>query len=127
KGQKLTLPVALSGSAADGDAAKLKMRMPNGDTDPIEDLFRITVDQSRTLFILLDPTSGSGDLDLYLFDDGVSKKRSSLDDPHLLRFSAGLTGHEVKAFRVPPGTYIVGVSAFAGNLNYKLTILTSAP
>jgi len=127
KGQKLTLPVALSGSAADGDAAKLKMRMPNGDTDPIEDLFRITVDQSRTLFILLDPTSGSGDLDLYLFDDGVSKKRSSLDDPHLLSFSAGPTAHEVIAFRVPPGTYIVGVSAFAGNLNYKLTILTSAP
>ncbi|HEU4388633.1 MAG TPA: hypothetical protein VFV34_12605 [Blastocatellia bacterium] len=123
--QQLILPAELNGSAAPGDLAKLKMNLPDGSVDPVEDLFRITVDSSLTVFVVLEPTSGTGDLDLYLWDDGVSKKRSSLDDPHLLTFSAGPTANEALAVRLTPGTYVIGVSAFQGSLSYKLRVINS--
>ena len=126
KGQKLTFPVVLSGSASVNDDSKLKMKLPDGTTDPIEDLYRITVsDNTRTVFIKLEPTGGSGDLDLYLFSSDVSKKKTSLDDPSLISFSAGPTANEAIVSRLPPGTYVIGVTAFDGSLTYKLTILTT--
>jgi Bacterial pre-peptidase C-terminal domain. len=125
KAQKLDIPVELTASASDTDNAMLKMSLPDGTSDPVEDLYKITVDQSRIVFIILEPTSGSGDLDMYLFNSGVSKKRSSLDDPNLLAFSAGPTANEFIGFQLDPGTYIIGVSAFSGSLNYKLRIFTA--
>jgi len=126
KGQKLTFPVVLSGSASVNDDSKLKMKLPDGTTDLIEDLYRITVsDNTRTVFIKLEPTGGSGDLDLYLFSSDVSKKKTSLDDPSLISFSAGPTANEAIVSRLPPGTYVIGVTAFDGSLTYKLTILTT--
>ena len=123
--QRLALSAEVNGSAAPGDTFKLRMTLPDGSTDPVEDLYRITVDNARTVFVVLEPTSGTGDLDLYLWDDGVSKKRSSLDDTHLLAFSAGPTANEMLAIRLNPGTYVVGISAFQGSLNYKLRIISS--
>ncbi|HWN98502.1 MAG TPA: PPC domain-containing protein, partial [Blastocatellia bacterium] len=125
--QALTTPVEVSGEASTTDAALLKMNLPGGLIDPIEDLYKITVDQSRIVFIILEPTSGSGDLDLYLFNSAVTKKeKSSLNDPNLLSFSAGATASETIAFPLNhPGTYIIGVSAFSGSLNYRLRIFAS--
>ena len=125
KAQKLDIPVELSASASATDDAMLRVTLPDGTTDPIEDLYKITVDQSRTVFIILEPTSGSGDLDLYLFTSDVSKKKTSLDDPNLISFSTGPTSDELIAVKLDPGTYIIGVSAFQGSLNYKLRIFTS--
>ena len=84
RGQRLSLPVVVQGNADATDSSKLKMSLPDGTTDKIEDLYRITVDTEQVVFILLQPTSGTGDLDLYLFNTDVSKKKSSLDDPALL-------------------------------------------
>jgi len=74
----------------------------------------------------LDATSGVGDLDLYLFASSVSKKKTSLDDPNLLGLSLSETSAEVIGVQLAPGTYIVGVSAFAGSQSYRLRIITSA-
>jgi pre-peptidase len=125
KAQKLTIPVAVSAVASSSDAALLRMSLPDGTSDGIEDLYKFTVDQSRIVLIVLEPTSGAGDLDLYLFSSDVSKKRSSLDDPNLLSFSGGPTANELVGVKLDPGTYIIGVSAFSGSLNYKLRIITS--
>ncbi|HXG92059.1 MAG TPA: PPC domain-containing protein [Blastocatellia bacterium] len=125
KAQKLEVPVLLSASASDTDLALLKISLPGGITDPIEDLYKITVNQSRIVFIILEPTSGSGDLDMYLFSSGVSKKKTSLDDPNLISFSAGPTANELIAAQLEPGTYIIGVSAFQGNIGYRLRVITS--
>src|SRR4030095_10381102 len=62
KAQKLTLPVELSAAASSSDDALLRMSLPDGTSDPIEDLYKFTVDQSRIVLIVLEPTSGSGDL-----------------------------------------------------------------
>ncbi|HSB12785.1 MAG TPA: PPC domain-containing protein [Blastocatellia bacterium] len=125
KAQRLEIPAEVSASAADTDDSLLRMSLPDGSRDPIEDLYRITVDQTRIVFIILEATSGSGDLDLYLFTSGVSKKRSSLDDPNLLTFSTGPTANEFIGFQLDPGDYFIGVSAFSGNLNYKLRMVAS--
>jgi len=125
KAQRLDIPAEVSASAADTDDSLLRMSLPDGSTDPIEDLYKITVDQTRIVFIILEPTSGSGDLDLYLFNSDVSKKRSSLDDPNLLTFSAGPTANEFIAFQLDPGEYLIGVSAFSGSLNYRLRVVTT--
>jgi hypothetical protein len=120
-----SIPADISASAADGDSSELKMSLPGGVTDKVEDLYQITVTDSRIVYVLLEPTSGSGDLDMYLFDSGVKKKKSSLNDSHLLGFSAGPTSNELIAVQLSPGTYIIGVSAFAGSVNYKMRIFTS--
>ncbi|HJZ68980.1 MAG TPA: PPC domain-containing protein, partial [Blastocatellia bacterium] len=125
KAQMLNIPVELSGSASATDDAVLRITLNDGTSDPIEDLFKFTVEQTRIVFIVLEPTSGSGDLDMYLFTSDVSKKKTSLDDPNLISFSAGPTSNELIAKQLDPGTYIIGVSAFQGSLNYKLRIFTS--
>lgn len=120
-----TIPAEISAGAAFGDSSELKMTLPGGVTDKVEDLYEITVTDSRIVYVLLEPTSGIGDLDLYLYDSGVKKKKSSLGDSHLRAFSAGETSNELIAVQLVPGTYIIGVSAFAGSVNYKLRIFTS--
>ena len=60
------------------DDATLRITLTNTITDFIEDLYKITIDQPRIVFIALDPTSGAGDLDMYLFTSDVSKKKSDL-------------------------------------------------
>jgi hypothetical protein len=125
KAQRLDIPVELSAAASSTDDALLRITLPDDTNDPIEDLYKITVDQSRPVFIILEPISGAGDLDLYLFTSDVNKKRTSLDDPNLLAFSAGPTANEFIGFQLDPGTYIIGVSAFSGSVSYRLRVLTT--
>lgn len=125
KAQILNIPAELSGSASATDLATLRLTLPDGTRDPIEDLYKITVDQPRIVFVILEPTSGSGDLDLYLFTSDVNKKKTSLNDAHLLSFSAGPTANELIAVRLEPGAYVIGISAFEGSLNYRMRVFTS--
>lgn len=125
KAQKLTIPIDVSAVASSSDDAIMRINLPDGTSDGIEDLYRFTVDQSRTVVIVLEPTSGSGDLDLFLFNSDVSKKKTSLDDPNLLSFSAGPTANELIGIALDPGTYYIGVSAFSGSVNYRLRIITT--
>jgi hypothetical protein len=123
KGQRLNTPVELSAAAASTDPAKFKMNLGDGLVDKIEDLYRFTVETTGTFFVLLDATSGQGDLDLYVFSSGVANKKSSLFDPNLLDLSVGSNSSEVIAIQLTPGAYVVGVSAFSGNQSYKLRII----
>ena len=120
-----SIPADISAVAADGDSAELKMTLPGGVTDKVEDLYEITVTASRIVYVLLEPTSGAGDLDMYLYDSSVKKKKSSLNDSHLLGFSSGPTANELIAVQLVPGTYFIGVSAFEGSVNYRMRIFTS--
>jgi hypothetical protein len=119
-----SIPAEITGSAARGDAGKLKMRL-DSQTDPIEDLYSFTVTDTRTYFVILEPTSGSGDLDLYLFNSSVNKKKSNLDDPNLLGFSASASSSELIAVQLTPGKYVIGVSAYDGSVGYRLRIIPS--
>jgi hypothetical protein len=119
-----SIPAELTGSASRFDASKLKMRLDSG-TDPIEDLYSFTVTEARTYFIILEPISGSGDLDLYLFNSRVNKKKSNLDDPNLLGASTSPSSSELVGVELTPGKYIIGVSAFDGNVAYRLRVIPS--
>jgi pre-peptidase len=123
KAQKLSFPVEMTAAAAQSDTSLLKMTLAPGVTDKIEDLYQFTVTSAGTFFILLEASSGAGDLDMYLFTSGVNKKKSSLNDPNLVDFSAGASSTEVIALSLPPGTYIIGVSAFDGSQGYKLRLI----
>jgi hypothetical protein len=125
KAQKIDIPVELSGSAASTDDAQLRITYPDGVTDLIEDLYKVTVDKTRTVFIMLEATSATADLDLFLLTSSVNKKRTSATDPNLLSVSTGNTATELIAVQLDPGMYIIGVSAFAGSSSYKLRVFTS--
>ncbi len=113
----------MTATVAATDASLLRMDIGAGDTDQIEDLYRFTVSAAGTYFIFLESTAGSGDLDLYLFTSGVAKKNTSLSDPNLLGISAAPSSTEAIAVELPPGKYIIGVSAFYGSQNYRLLLI----
>lgn len=126
KAQKLgNLPGELAGAASALDSSLLRMTFPDGSTDNIEDLYSFTLTAPRVVYIILEPTSGSGDLDLYLFNSAVSKKKTSINDPNLIDFSLSFASTEFIPIELPPGTYIIGVTAFDGSQNYRLRVLPS--
>jgi len=128
KAQRIDLPADISGAAAFDDASVLKMIFPDQDPDKIEDLYRFTIDSVKTIFIVLQPVNGgpSSDLDLYLFDSTLAKKKVTFGSPTVQAFSAGPTANEVIATTIGPGTYYIGVSAFDGTSTaYRLSALTS--
>jgi hypothetical protein len=125
KAQRLTLPSEVAGAAAFTDSSLLNMDLGSGQSDKIEDLYRFTVTTAGTYFILLESTSGAGDLDLYLFLSTVNKKRSSLTDPNLFGASLSASSTELIALPLQPGDYIIGVSAFEGSQNYRLRAIGS--
>jgi hypothetical protein len=127
KAQKLTtLPANITAAASSTDTSLLKIDFGGGVSDKVEDLYRITVDTDGFYAITLEATSGSGDLDLWLFTSAVNKKKTSLSDPNLIALGATESSNEFIIVRLAPGTYIVGVSAFAGSQNYRLRVIPSA-
>ncbi len=127
KAQKLnTLPVNVTAAAASTDASLLKIDFGGGFSDKVEDLYRITVNTDGFYAISLEPISGTGDLDLWLFTSSVNKKKTSPDDPNLLALGATESSEEFLIIRLAPGTYIIGVSAFAGNQSYRLRVIPAA-
>ncbi|HJQ68283.1 MAG TPA: PPC domain-containing protein [Blastocatellia bacterium] len=126
KAQRLTtLPVEIQGSAASADSSVLRIDFDDAGSDKVEDLYRITVTTEGVYGISLEPTSGAGDLDLWLFDSAVNKKRSSLDDSSLLGLSISEGSSEFLMRRLAPGTYYIGVSAFTGSQGYRLRVVLS--
>src|SRR5262249_35730044 len=70
KAQKITFPSEISGTVSVNDSAMLRVTLQDGSTSFIQDLYRITVTDTRLFYIFLNGTSGTetGDIDLYLFD-----------------------------------------------------------
>ncbi len=123
KSQSLALPINVTGHANVNDRFRTVIDFGSQGTGPVQDFYKFTLDHEVTLFISLESTSGSGDLDLYLLN-GKIKKSVPIDD--VLTFSASPTASEFLAVRLPAGTYFLGVSAFAGNLDYSLRVLTTS-
>ncbi len=129
KAQRLDPPVEISGTAAFNDPSVLRLTgLPGGDSDQIEDVYKFTLTAPKVVYILLRPVGGtaSSDLDLYLFDSTLGKKRVAFDSSTVLAFSAGDTATEVIGVTLAPGDYFIGVSAFDGtSVGYKLAVLTA--
>ncbi len=119
-----SFPAQITASAASGDASKLKMRL-GSQSDGIEDLYSFTVTDQRTYFVILEPTAGAGDLDLYLFSSSVNKKKTTLEDPNLLGYSASASSNELVGVTLAPGKYVIGVSSFDGSVGYRLRVIPS--
>ncbi|HJQ68285.1 MAG TPA: pre-peptidase C-terminal domain-containing protein [Blastocatellia bacterium] len=117
-------PAQITAGASSFDASKLKMRL-GSETDGIEDLYSFTVPSHGTYFVILEPISGSGDLDLYLFRSTVNKKKTNLDDPNLLGYSASGSSNELVALTLAPDKYVIGVSSYDGSVRYRLRVIPS--
>jgi hypothetical protein len=110
----LTLGTPCTGSVASSDASGFPIEYQGGDTDKIEDLFRVSLGAAAKLNVSL--TFGSGDLDVFLLTGAGD----------VLDLSNGATSPEsfVTETALPAGTYYIGVSAYSGSSSY--TLLASA-
>lgn len=124
KAQRLNIPVELTGAAASTDKSLVLVDLGGGDMDRVEDLYRITVTTAARIYIILEPVSGQGDLDLYLFASNV-KKKTSLNDVRLLNASLSAASTELigTTSALQPGEYLIGVSAFSGSQSYRLKVI----
>ncbi len=124
KAQALSFPVEVRGNAALGDAGKVKIDFGPEGVARIQDLFKFTVTSTALFVITLDGISGAGDLDLFVLSD-FSGKKIPIDSPLIQGISASPEANEMVGVRLSPGTYYIGVSAFAGSFNYRLRIIPS--
>jgi hypothetical protein len=125
--QAIPVGSEVTGTVSDSDAAQLRVSFGGGQMELVSNLYKFTVTNTQIFFITLDGTSGTpqADIDLYLWDSGVNKKRTSLSDPNLISYSNGPTVDELVAVELTPGTYIIGVAPSQGTESYKLRLIPS--
>jgi len=125
--QAIPLGSEVTGTVSDSDAAQLRVDFGGGQIEFVSNLYKFTVTSTQTVFITLDGTSGTpqADIDLYLWDTGVNKKRTSPSDSSLISGSFGPTIDELVAVQLTPGTYIIGVGSAQGTESYKLRLIPS--
>jgi hypothetical protein len=122
------LPVQVKGRAAAGDPSGLSVRFSPTSVEPVHDVYSFAVTPG-VYWISLEPASpgqaNQGDLDLYLF---FSNAGAVVPLAQVPRFSLTSTSHELIGVRfVGTGTFLIGVSAFQGNVKYKLRVLPEPP
>jgi hypothetical protein len=128
--QAIPIGAEVTGTVSDTDPGQLVLSLGGGQSEVIENLYKFTVTNTQIFFITLDGIPDSrdtpgADIDLYLWDTGVGKKRTSLNDPSLISFSNGPTIDELVAVQLTPGTYIIGVASAQGTETYKLRLIPS--
>ncbi len=120
-------PIELTGTVSGSDESGFRVTaLPGGGVDPLEDLYKFEVTQTKLYFIILEPiNNAAGDLDMYLFDaNTVGKKKVKVNDPSVVGKSNGPTGNEFIAVTLTPGSYNLGISAFENsNLGYKVRVI----
>src|SRR5262249_39343725 len=117
------LPVVVSGEAAETDPFQMFVQFSGGFQAPLHDLYKFTLPAPTIVWISLEPIGNApkNDLDLYLFRNVNSNQALPT------RFSATETPHELIAVRLSAGTWFIGVSAFAGDVQYLLQVVPQAP
>jgi hypothetical protein len=131
KAQRITLPAEINGRAAFDDPSVLRMDFPDQDPDKIEDLFRFTLDVEKVVYIIVEPVGGTdtSDLDMYIFDSSLKKKKVSFDSATVRGLSAGPSANELIGMSLQAGTYYIGLSAFGStsrtNVQYRLFALAA--
>jgi hypothetical protein len=125
--QEIPIGSEVSGTVSDSDPAQLKVDFGGGQLEFIPNLYKFTVTTPGIFFITLDGKSGSAgaDIDLFLWDAGVNKKRSSPNDPDLVSGSFGPTVNELIDVHLNAGTYYIGVGSAQGTETYKLRLIPS--
>ncbi len=124
------LPVLVNGRAAVGDPSGLSVRFSPTILQPVQDVYSFTVSPG-VYWISVEPASPGqaqqGDLDLYLF---FSNAGAIVPLAQVPRFSLTATSHELIGVRIggtSAFTLLIGVSAFEGNVKYKLRVLPQPP
>jgi hypothetical protein len=121
-----TLPARVAAESAVGDPFAVQIDLGGGFTAPLHDLYKFTLTAPVTLvYITLEPKADVGDLDLYLL-------RSNFGSPlvpfgQIPRYGGTASAREIIGARFGPGTWYLGVSAFAGNVKYHLRVVPQAP
>jgi hypothetical protein len=121
------LPVQVRARAAATDPFTLRVQFPDGSAAPVHDLYSFQV-TAGVYWISVEPTDpdAPGDLDLYLFFSNVNPNVVPL--AQVPRFSLAAGSHELIGVRFAgAGTFLIGVSAFAGDVKYKLRVLPEPP
>jgi hypothetical protein len=123
------LPVQVRARAATGDPFTLRVQFPDGSASPVHDLYSFQVTPG-VYWISVEPTdpNAPGDLDLYLFFSNVNPNAVPL--ALVPRFSLNASSHELIGVRfggTGTSTFLIGVSAFAGDVKYKLRLLPEPP
>lgn len=111
----LLVPGKRGGQVAVGDASTFTIRTPNGASDGVEDFYAVNLAGAAPLDLKLEGQNPTADLALYLIrEDGVNF--TVLGDSRL----AGPSQRVTTAAPLPPGRYLVGVSAVTGSSAYVI-------
>lgn len=116
----LQLPGSCGGSVAadtNPSSSPYSVTYQNGTTDRIEDVWSVFLPTAAKLSVTLTFTTGSADLDLFLFS--VSGSQLTILDN-----ASGSTTTETFTTdnNLPAGTYYIGVSAYQGSSPYTLSV-----
>jgi len=113
----LLAPGKRNGNVAVGDAATTTVQLNGGLSDPVEDLYAVTLTQSSRLDLSLVGSNGQANLALYLMKEKAgSTDMDSLGNSRL----GGAIQHITTSSLLPPGRYLVGVSAVSGASSYTI-------
>ncbi|MEO6725902.1 MAG: IPT/TIG domain-containing protein, partial [Blastocatellia bacterium] len=113
----LLAPGKRNGNIAVGDTSVMSVQFPGGASDPVEDLYAVTLTQSSRLDLFLVGANGQANLALYLM-----KEKSGAADLESLgnsRLSGNIQRITTSAM-LAPGRYLVGVSAVSGASSYTI-------
>jgi len=113
----LPAPGKRAGAVAVGDAATTMIQFPGGVSDPVEDMFVITLLQNSRLDLSLTGANGQANLALYLLKE--KQGTAELDNLGNSRLGGPVQRITTPAM-LSPGRYLVGVSAVSGASSYVL-------
>jgi hypothetical protein len=120
------LPARVVGSAGANDPFHLVVDFGGGAGEGIQDLYKFQVTQPSIVWMSLEPKntkSGAGDLDLFLFRPSANPDVVLAGSAGNPRYSATATAHELIGVALGPGTWYIGVGAFAGSVEYELRVM----
>ncbi|MGE0130853.1 MAG: pre-peptidase C-terminal domain-containing protein [Blastocatellales bacterium] len=113
----LLAPGKRGGSVATGDAASTTIQLNNGLSDPVEDLFGLTLAQNSRLDLSLTGSNAGSNLALYLMKEIDSAGNFTVIGNS--RFSGAVQRITTPAM-LAPGRYLIGVSAVTGSSSYVI-------
>lgn len=111
----IALPGRRGGTVGIGDAAGLTISLSNGVSDQVEDLYAVSLMESKRLDLRLTGTNVAADLALYLLEERAGTGQVSIIGSSRLK---GSTQQLTTPFAIPSGRYLVGVSAITGQSSY---------
>jgi hypothetical protein len=100
-----------------GDTATTTVQFPGGASDPVEDVYAVTLTQSSRLDLSLVGSNPQANLALYLLKEKTGS--SDLDSLGNSRLGGSIQRITTPAM-LAPGRYIVGVSAVGGASSYTI-------